>query len=82
MPLSYVEGNKGHSMDNILQRPRCSRLTTCTKATWKEQSLRIVLMIYFMQHLCSKVSFSQEKTCESLTTRTAFAMKSSSSAWV
>lgn len=42
----------------------------------KEQPLRVVLMIYFMQHLCSKVSLSQG---ESVTARTTLTMKSSSS---
>lgn len=63
----------------IFVLPGCSRLTNRTIAKRKEQPLRVVLMIYFMQHLCSKVSLSAG---ESVTTRTALTMKSSSSVCV
>lgn len=63
----------------IFVLPGCSRLTNCTIAKRKEQPLRVVLIIYFMQHLCSKVSLSAG---ESVTTRTALTMKSSSSVCV
>lgn len=67
---------------DVLQRPSCSRLTTCTKATKEGTILKNCANDLFYATSVQQGELITRQDCESLTTRTVLTLKSSSSAWV